>query len=230
MKNETAVNAASKLGTDYEQRSGFYVLQVSVELPYMLVQVLIFSWIVYPMIGFELAAGKFLWFFLYLVMSFMYYTLYGMMTVALTPNIEIAMGLSFLIFIFWNVFSGFIIAREVPLPEEGEWFGGADDAGVVAVGVLGGPGGVDGVRAHVLAAGGPDGADPGAGGRGADGARVPGGVPGPAGQPLRAGDLPPPRHHRPLRLALLPRHQAPQLPAQVEGGGGGGFAINRRRH
>jgi len=39
-----------------------------------------------------------------------------------------------------------------------------DDAGVVAVGVLGGPGGVDGVRAHVLAAGGPDGADPGAGG------------------------------------------------------------------
>jgi hypothetical protein len=35
------------------------------------------------------------------------------MTVALTPNIEIAMGLSFLIFIFWNVFSGFIISREV---------------------------------------------------------------------------------------------------------------------
>jgi len=100
------------------------VLQVSVELPYMLVQVLIFSWIVYPMIGFELAAGKFLWFFLYLVMSFMYYTLYGMMTVALTPNIEIAMGLSFLIFIFWNVFSGFIIAREVPLPDRFHSAGG----------------------------------------------------------------------------------------------------------
>ena len=124
MKNETAVNAASKLGTDYEQRSGFYVLQVSVELPYMLVQVLIFSWIVYPMIGFEMTAGKFLWFFLYLVMSFMYYTLYGMMTVALTPNIEIAMGLSFLIFIFWNVFSGFIIAREVPLPDRFHSAGG----------------------------------------------------------------------------------------------------------
>jgi ABC-type multidrug transport system permease subunit len=91
----------------------FHLLQVSVELPYMLVQVLIFSSIVYPMVGFEVAAGKFLWFFLYLVMSFMYYTLYGMMTVALTPNIEIAMGLSFLIFIFWNVFSGFIISREV---------------------------------------------------------------------------------------------------------------------
>lgn len=79
----------------------------------MLVQVMIFSSIVYPMIGFQVTASKFFWFFLYQVMSFMYYTLYGMMTVALTPNIEIAMGLSFLIFIFWNVFSGFIIAREV---------------------------------------------------------------------------------------------------------------------
>lgn len=94
----------------------------------------------------------------------------------------------------------------------------AADAVVVAVGVLGGPGGVDGVRADVLAAGGPDGADFGAGVRDADGARLPGGVPGPAKPLLRAGDLPPPRHHRPLRLPLLPRHQAPQLPAQVEKG------------
>jgi hypothetical protein len=79
----------------------------------MLAQVLMFCAIVYPMIGFQLLATKFFWFVLYMAMSFMYYTLLGMMTVALTPNIEIAMGLSFLIFIFWNVFSGFIIAREV---------------------------------------------------------------------------------------------------------------------
>lgn len=110
-----------------EKAAGMYstmayaIAQVLVELPYMLVQVLIFSSIVYPMIGFQLTAGKFFWFFLYLVMSFMYYTLYGMMTVALTPNIEIAMGLSFLIFIFWNVFSGFIITREVQHPTSDEW-------------------------------------------------------------------------------------------------------------
>uniref|UniRef100_A0A0A9HDT0 ABC-2 type transporter transmembrane domain-containing protein n=1 Tax=Arundo donax TaxID=35708 RepID=A0A0A9HDT0_ARUDO len=79
----------------------------------MFVQVLMFSAIVYPMIGFQLTAAKFFWFVLYMVLSFMYYTLLGMMTVALTPNIEIAMGLSFLVFIFWNVFSGFILAREV---------------------------------------------------------------------------------------------------------------------
>lgn len=84
-------------------------------MPYMFVQVFIFAAIVYPMIGFQLTAGKFFWFVFYMVLSFMYYTLYGMMTVALTPNIEIAAGLSFLIFIFWNVFSGFIIGREVLL-------------------------------------------------------------------------------------------------------------------
>jgi ABC-type multidrug transport system permease subunit len=86
---------------------------MAIELPYMLVQVAIFASIVYPMIGFQMTAGKFFWFVLYMLLSFMYYTLYGMMTVALTPNVEIAAGLSFVIFIFWNVFSGFIIGREV---------------------------------------------------------------------------------------------------------------------
>ncbi|KAJ1269487.1 hypothetical protein BS78_07G215800 [Paspalum vaginatum] len=124
-----------------EKAAGMYstmayaIAQVSVELPYMLVQVLIFSSIVYPMIGFEAAAGKFLWFFLYLVMSFMYYTLYGMMTVALTPNIEIAMGLSFLIFIFWNVFSGFIIAREL-MPVWWRWVYWADPAAWTVYGLM----------------------------------------------------------------------------------------------
>ncbi|CAO2164993.1 unnamed protein product [Urochloa humidicola] len=124
-----------------EKAAGMYstmayaIAQVSVELPYMLVQVLIFSSIVYPMIGFELTAGKFFWFFLYLVMSFMYYTLYGMMTVALTPNIEIAMGLSFLIFIFWNVFSGFIIAREM-MPVWWRWVYWADPAAWTVYGLM----------------------------------------------------------------------------------------------
>ncbi|ONM03570.1 ABC transporter G family member 34 [Zea mays] len=124
-----------------EKAAGMYstmayaIAQVAVELPYMLVQVLIFSSIVYPMIGFQLSAAKFFWFFLYLVMSFMYYTLYGMMTVALTPNIEIAMGLSFLIFIFWNVFSGFIIAREL-MPVWWRWVYWADPAAWTVYGLM----------------------------------------------------------------------------------------------
>lgn len=88
-------------------------MQIGVEIPYMLIQVLIFSVIVYPMVGFQLTVTKFLWFVLCMIMSFMDYTLYGMMAVALTPNIEIAAGLSFLIFMIWNVFSGFIVSRKV---------------------------------------------------------------------------------------------------------------------
>lgn len=86
---------------------------MAIEFPYMLVQVLIFVPIVYPMIGFQMSTSKFFWFVLYMVLCFTYYILFGMVTVALTPNIEIATGLSFIIFTFWNIFSGFIIARKV---------------------------------------------------------------------------------------------------------------------
>lgn len=87
-------------------------MQIGVEIPYMLIQVFIFSSIVYPMVGFQLTITKFFWFVLYMILSFTDYTLYGMMAVALTPNIEIAAGLSFLIFMIWNVFSGFIVAPQ----------------------------------------------------------------------------------------------------------------------
>ncbi|TVU04726.1 hypothetical protein EJB05_47857 [Eragrostis curvula] len=124
-----------------EKAAGMYstmayaIAQVSIELPYMFVQVLMFSAIVYPMIGFQLTAAKFMWFVFYMVLSFMYYTLLGMMTVALTPNIEIAMGLSFLIFIFWNVFSGFIIAREM-IPVWWRWVYWADPAAWTVYGLM----------------------------------------------------------------------------------------------
>ncbi|XP_037427075.1 ABC transporter G family member 45-like isoform X2 [Triticum dicoccoides] len=89
----------------------YAIAQVAVELPYMLVQVFMFAVIIYPMIGFQMTAGKFFEFILYMVLSYMYYTLFGMMTVALTPNVEIASGLVYLIFLFWNVFSGFVVGR-----------------------------------------------------------------------------------------------------------------------
>uniref|UniRef100_M8B5A2 Pleiotropic drug resistance protein 12 n=1 Tax=Aegilops tauschii TaxID=37682 RepID=M8B5A2_AEGTA len=102
-----------------EKAAGMYstlaytIAQMAIELPYILVQVLVFASTVYPMIGFQMTTVKFFWFVLYMMLSFMYYTLYGMMTLALTPNHEMAAGLSFLIYVFWNVFSGFIIGREV---------------------------------------------------------------------------------------------------------------------
>ena len=84
-------------------------MQIAVEIPYMFVQVLVFSAIVYPMVGFELTVTKFFWFVLYMTLSFIDFTLFGMMVVALTPNEEIAAVLSFFIFMIWNTFAGFIV-------------------------------------------------------------------------------------------------------------------------
>lgn len=83
------------------------------------------------------------------------------------------------------------------------------------MGVLGKPGGMDGVRAHVLAAGRPDGADPGARAARADGEGVPGGLPRTPGPLLQPRHQPARRHHRALHLPLLPLHQAPQVPEAV---------------
>ncbi|VAH97308.1 unnamed protein product [Triticum turgidum subsp. durum] len=113
----------------------YAIAQVAIELPYMLVQVFIFATIVYTMIGFQMTANKFFWFLLYMVLSYMYYTLFGMMTVALTPNIEIASGLSFLIFIFWNIFSGFMIGREM-IPVWWRWVYWANPAAWTVYGLM----------------------------------------------------------------------------------------------
>ena len=69
------------------------------------------------MLGFQMTIGKFFWFLLYMLLSYTYFTLMGMMTVAITPNIDLASGLSFLLFLFWNIFSDFIIGREVLLKQ-----------------------------------------------------------------------------------------------------------------
>jgi hypothetical protein len=64
--------------------------QVVAEIPYILIQPLIFTAIVYPMVELQLTAKKFSLFALYMMLSFMDYTLYGMMAIALTPSAEIA--------------------------------------------------------------------------------------------------------------------------------------------
>ncbi|ONM53994.1 ABC transporter G family member 34 [Zea mays] len=109
------VVAAERAVSYREMNSGMYssmafiIAQVAAEIPYMVIQPLIFSAIVYPMVGFQLAVKKFFLFVLYMILIFMDYTLYGMMAVALTPTAEIATGLSLTIFVVWNFFSGFIV-------------------------------------------------------------------------------------------------------------------------
>ncbi|XP_074564313.1 ABC transporter G family member 45-like [Curcuma longa] len=124
-----------------ERAAGMYssmpyaIAQVAIEIPYILIQALIFSAIVYPMIGFPFTVAKFFWFILFLVLSFVYFSLFGMMTVALTPNLEIAALLSFFIFVMWNLFSGFFIPRKV-IPIWWRWYYWADPAAWTIYGLM----------------------------------------------------------------------------------------------
>ncbi|KAJ3683390.1 hypothetical protein LUZ60_013617 [Juncus effusus] len=85
--------------------------QVTIELPYVLVQSILYGVIVYAMIGFEWTAVKFFWYLFFMYFTLLYFTFYGMLCVGLTPNYNIASIVSSAFYGIWNLFSGFIIPR-----------------------------------------------------------------------------------------------------------------------
>ena len=87
--------------------------QVLVEIPYVLAQAVVYSLIVYAMIGFEWTAAKFFWYLFFQFCCFLYMTYYGMMTVAITPNASIAAIIAASFYGIFNLFSGYIIPRPV---------------------------------------------------------------------------------------------------------------------
>ncbi|KAK4372799.1 hypothetical protein RND71_008183 [Anisodus tanguticus] len=85
--------------------------QVLIEIPYVFVQSVFYGVIVYAMIGFEWTAVKFFWYFFFMYFTLLYFTFYGMMTVAITPNQNVASIVAAFFYAVWNLFSGFIIPR-----------------------------------------------------------------------------------------------------------------------
>lgn len=110
-----------------EKAAGMYsalpyaLAQVLIEVPYVFVQAMVYGVIVYAMIDFEWKATKFLWFFFFMFFTFLYYTYYGMMTVALTPNVNIAAIVSSAFYSIWMLFCGFIIPRP-KIPVWWRWY------------------------------------------------------------------------------------------------------------
>ncbi|KAG6387940.1 hypothetical protein SASPL_153136 [Salvia splendens] len=95
--------------------------QAMVELPNLLVQTLIYGVIVYAMIGFEWTVVKFFWYLFFMYFTLLYFTLYGMMTVAVTPNHNIAAIISSAFYAVWNIFSGFIVPK-TRIPVWWRWY------------------------------------------------------------------------------------------------------------
>ena len=89
------------------------LLQALVEIPYVFAQAVAYGVIVYAMIGFEWTAAKFFWYLFFMFFTLLYFTFYGMMAVAATPNQNIASIVAATFYTLWNLFSGFIVPRNV---------------------------------------------------------------------------------------------------------------------
>ncbi|WMV48222.1 hypothetical protein MTR67_041607 [Solanum verrucosum] len=85
--------------------------QVFIEIPYVFVQAIVYGIIVYAMIGFEWEVGKFFWYLFIMYTTLLYFTFYGMMSVAVTPNQNVASIVAAFFYAIWNLFSGFIVPR-----------------------------------------------------------------------------------------------------------------------
>ncbi|WOL18142.1 ABC transporter G family member 45 [Canna indica] len=124
-----------------ERAAGMYssmpyaLAQVAVEIPYILTQALIISSITYPMFRFQFSLLKFLWSFLFVLFSSIYFILFGMMSVALTPSQELASVLSFFFFVLWVIFSGFFMPQKM-IPSWWRWFYWADPLAWTTYGMM----------------------------------------------------------------------------------------------
>ncbi|AES68067.2 drug resistance transporter-like ABC domain protein [Medicago truncatula] len=85
--------------------------QILVELPYVFAQAVTYGVIVYAMIGFDWTAEKFLWYLFFMYFTLLYFTFYGMMAVAVTPNHHVASIVAAAFYAIWNLFSGFVVPR-----------------------------------------------------------------------------------------------------------------------
>ncbi|XP_027344796.1 pleiotropic drug resistance protein 1-like isoform X2 [Abrus precatorius] len=110
-----------------ERAAGMYsalpyaLAQVIIELPYVLAQSVTYGVIVYAMIGFEWTLEKFFWYMFFMYFTLCYFTFYGMMSVAVTPNHHVASVVAAAFYAMWNLFSGFVIPRP-RIPVWWKWY------------------------------------------------------------------------------------------------------------
>ncbi|KAE8665607.1 Flap endonuclease 1 [Hibiscus syriacus] len=92
--------------------------QVIVEIPYMLTSALLYVIITYPMIGYYWSANKVLWSFYTIWCSELCFTHLGMITVSVTPNVQVAFILGSFATSTMNLFSGYYL----PVPKMPSWW------------------------------------------------------------------------------------------------------------
>ncbi|KAF5742936.1 ABC transporter G family member 32 isoform X1 [Tripterygium wilfordii] len=94
----------------------FAFAQVAIELPYVFGQTIIYGTIFYSLASFEWTAQKFMWYIFFMYFTMLYFTFYGMMTTAITPNHNVAAIIAAPFYMLWNLFSGFMISyKRIPV-------------------------------------------------------------------------------------------------------------------
>ncbi|GAB2211647.1 hypothetical protein Drorol1_Dr00024972 [Drosera rotundifolia] len=78
---------------------------------YIVFQTVLYVIFIFPMLGFEWKIVKFFYFYYFILMCFIYYNLYGMMAVALTPVHLIATIVMSFFLCLWNLFGGFPVPK-----------------------------------------------------------------------------------------------------------------------
>ncbi|XP_076908739.1 ABC transporter G family member 32-like [Bidens hawaiensis] len=99
----------------------FAFAQVAIEFPYVYVQSLVYSLIFYFLASFEWSFLKLFWYIYFMFFTLLYFTFFGMMTIAVTPNHNIAAIVAAPFYMLWNLFSGFMITR-MRLPIWWRWY------------------------------------------------------------------------------------------------------------
>lgn len=100
-----------------ERAAGMYsavpyaIGQMLIEIPYCLIQSIVFSLLTYSMMSLAWTVKKFFFYTFIMYFTLLYFTYYGMMAVALTPNHQIAAIVSSGFYSIFNLFSGFMVFR-----------------------------------------------------------------------------------------------------------------------
>ncbi|KAJ1403026.1 P-loop containing nucleoside triphosphate hydrolase [Sesbania bispinosa] len=94
------------------------VAAVAIEIPYILVQSILYVAITYPMIGFQWSVQKVFWYFYTTFCTFLYFVYLGMLIMAVSANLDLASVLSTAIYTIFNLFSGFLM----PGPKIPKWW------------------------------------------------------------------------------------------------------------
>uniref|UniRef100_A0ACD5W7I6 Uncharacterized protein n=2 Tax=Avena sativa TaxID=4498 RepID=A0ACD5W7I6_AVESA len=124
-----------------EKAAGMYsplsyaLAQTLVELIYNTLQGCLYTLVIYSMIGYDWKVDKFFYFLFFIISSFNYFTLFGMMLVALTPSAMLANILISFVMPLWNLFAGFLVARPL-IPVWWRWYYWADPVSWTIYGIV----------------------------------------------------------------------------------------------